>query len=284
MSQNRHEFQETAEIAPAQVEESPTPDTVEQTSVTEDTRPLSPQFAALAKAKRALQIERAELDKQKAELAQKTTVNTDEYVSKAELVANPLKILDLGVTYDKLTEAVLASQNAPIDPIKLRNEIKEELKQELFGEFSTRDKQAEEQVLNDIKREAVQLVKTEPAKYEAIQAANAFDDVKTLVHRVWQKGWPDKGYEPGHVMSTEEAAELVENQLVEDALPFAKIEKVQKRLTPKEAYQVEQPVATPQTKPNTKVMRTLTNRDTASPVMDRRARAIAAMQGTLKKG
>jgi len=32
------------------------------------------------------------------------------------------------------------------------------------------------------------------------------------------------------------------------------------------------------------VMRTLTNRDNAMPIMDKRARAIAAMQGTLKRG
>jgi hypothetical protein len=83
-------------------------------------------------------------------------------------------------------------------------------------------------------------------------------------------------------MDVAEAAEIVENQLVQESLPFAKLKKVQSRLTPAQVEQVEKILDAP--KSNVKVMRTLTNRDTAMPTMDRRARAIAAMQGTLKKG
>lgn len=269
-----------------EVEQSATADVVEQTKETEETRPLSPQFAALAKAKRALQIERADFEKMKASEAQTSSFNKEDYVSKAELKSNPLSVLQgNGVTYDQLTEAILNNQNAPLDPQKLREQIKEDLKKELLGEFGTRDQQAEQQVLSEIKREAVQVANAQPEKFEALRQAKAFDDVKDLVHRVWQKGWPEKGLDPGYVMSTEEAAELVENQLIEDALPFARIKKVQSRLTPAQAAQqtVQIPVVQQQ-KPNTKIMRTLTNRDNASPIMDKRARAIAAMNGTLKKG
>jgi len=276
VSQNRHEF---TEPEMPQVEESPIVDTNEQAPVVEETKPLSPQFAALAKAKRALQVKERELAQR--EEALKSAPAGEDW--KANLKANPLSVLqDAGVTYEQLTEAILNSQNAPIDPNKLRSELKEELKKELLNEFGTRDQQAEQQVLSEMKREVLGLT-SEGDDYQAIREAKAEQQVVNLVHRVWQKGWPDKGYPPGYVMDVTEAAQYVEDQLIEEALPFAKLKKVQSRLTPaEEAEQAVQNPAVP--KPNTKIMRTLTNRDNASPTgMDRRSRAIAAMLGTLKR-
>jgi hypothetical protein len=244
----------------------------------EATKPLSPQFAALAKAKRALQVKERELAQREEALKTQAPAGQEDII--ARLKASPLTVLqEAGVTYDQLTEAIINNQNSPIDAQKLRSDIKKELLEELSGQFTTRDQQAEAQVLNDIKREAIALA-SQGDKYEAIREAKAYDDVKDLVHRVWQKGWPDKGYEPGHILDVAEAAEYVENQLIEESLPFAKLSKVQSRLTPAQEALLEQRP----TKPNTKVMRTLTNRDSARPVMDRRARALAAFAGTLKRG
>lgn len=258
------------------------PDTIEPAEVVEETKPLSPQFAALAKAKRALQLEKAQLEKDRAELTQKSSVNTEDYVSKADIQSNPLSVLlGNGVTYDQLTEAIIAQQSANTPEITgLKAEIKA-LKEAMDNQFSSRDKAAEQQVLADLTKEA-NAITAEGDKFEAVREAKAQSDVVKLVHRVWQKGWPEQGFQPGEVMDLEKAAEFVENQLIDEALPFAKLSKVQKRLTPAQAAQVEAQI--PSNKPNTKVMRTLTNRDTASPIMDKRARAIAAMQGTLKKG
>jgi hypothetical protein len=250
-------------------------DTTEPAVVAEETKPLSPQFAALAKAKRALQIEKANFEKEKAELTQKPSVNTGDYISKADLLSKPLSVLmENGVTYDQLTEAIIAQQSGATPEINaLRAELKA-LKEDLGNQFTTRDQQAEQQVLADIQREIIETVKAKPEQYEAIREAKAEKVVKDLIHRTWKT--------TGEVLDTEKAIELVENQLIDEALPFAKLSKVQKRLTPAQAAQVEVQLPTP--KPNTKVMRTLTNRDTASPIMDKRQRAIAAMQGTLKKG
>lgn len=277
-STNRHDVIRTGEevdpntvIAP-NVAESPIPDTKEPVIGTEETKPIDPQVAAIIKAKRALQIERAKLEQDKLE-AQKSSFNPEEYVSKADLQANPLKVFEAGVSYDQLTEAILNNQSAPIDPVKLRNEIKEDLKKELLGEFSTRDTQAEQQVLADYSRQVNQLT-AEGEKYEAIRHEKAQKQVVDLIHRTWKS--------TGEVLDVQDAADLVENQLIDEALPFAKIKKVQSRLTPQQEAVIEQIVQQP--KPNTRVMRTLTNRDNASPIMDRRARAIAAMNGTLKKG
>jgi hypothetical protein len=238
------------------------------------------------KVKRALQVKERELAEREAALSGQTPINPAEYVSKADLKANALRILQqedvLGPkTYDLLTEQILANQNG-VTPelIELKADLKA-LREEITGQLDTRDKQSEQQVLAEMQREALALTK-DGEQFEAVRAANAQKDIVKLVHKVWQNGWPDKGYEPGHVMDVAEAAEIVENQLVQESLPFAKLKKVQSRLTPAQVEQVEKILDAP--KSNVKVMRTLTNRDTAMPTMDRRARAIAAMQGTLKKG
>jgi hypothetical protein len=248
-------------------------DPIEPAVVAEETKPLSPQFAALAKAKRALQVKEREIAEREAALKTHSPAGNEDLIAK--LKSNPLGLmLENGVTYDQLTEAIIAQQSGATPEINALKAEMKALKEELSGQFVTRDQQAEQQVLADIQRDVIQTVNSQPEEFEAIREAKAYGDVKELIHRTWKK--------TGEVLDTQEAIKLVEDQLIEEALPFAKLSKVQKRLTPKEAAQVEAQL--PSQKPGVKIMRTLTNRDTASPIMDKRARAIAAMQGTLKKG
>jgi hypothetical protein len=281
MSTNRHEVQDPVQTVvealagPAQAE-IPTPDTVEQalpveTGTVEETKQISPQFAALAKMKRSLQVKERELA-QREEALKTQAPNGEEFLSKAELKANPLKIFETGVTYDQLTEAILNNQNQ-IDPAKLRQEIKDELKKEFASEFSTRDQQAEQQVLGELRRDALALT-AQGEQYEAIRQARAQDDVVELIHRTWKS--------TGEVMDVQTAAELVENQLIDEALPFAKIKKLQSRLNPQETT-----AQTPVPQGNQRPMKTLTNRDGSASTLlnaDRRTRALAAWTGQLKRG
>lgn len=272
-STNRHEAPVEQVLEPIlETTDIPIPNTNEEAEVVEETKPLSPQFAALAKHKRALQVKERELAQREEALKASAPAGQDAVI--ARLKANPLSVLqEAGVTYDELTEAILNNQSGQsIDPQALRNQIKEELKKELGEEFQTRDQQAEQQVLSEIRRDALALT-AQGEQYEAIREAKAQQTVVDLIHRTWKS--------TGEVMDVTEAAELVENQLVEEALPFAKIKKIQSRLNP---TPIEAPAQIPvPQRANTKVMRTLTNRDTASPIMDKRARAIAAMEGRLKR-
>jgi len=287
VSQNRHEFQQEAaenvqEMAQPIAEETQSTinDTVEQTQETEETRPLSPQFAALAKAKRALQVKEREIAQREEALKTQSPAGNDDF--KARLKANPMSVLlEEGVTYEQLTNEILAQQSAPLDPQKLRAEIKQEILQELEGQFSSRDQLQEQQVLSEIEREVQSLVKSDADTYEVIRESGAQRDVVNLIHKIYKEGWPDKGYEPGFVLDERTAADIVENYLIEENLRFARLKKVQSRLTPQQELVAQIPT---QPKANTKIMRTLTNRDSAMPNMDRRQRAIMAMQGTLKKG
>jgi hypothetical protein len=259
------------------VEASPVvdiPDVSEPAEVAEETKPLSPQFAALMKQKRALQIEKAQFEKDKAEFKSQSPAGNEDLIAKIK--SNPLSVLlENGVTYDQLTADIIAQQSGATPEIQALKAEMKALKEELNGQFVSRDQLAETQVLADIKKEITQTVDSNPTEYEAIKQAGAYDDVKELIHRTWKK--------TGEILDTQEAIKLVEDQLIEEALPFAKLKKIQSRLTPQQEALVEA-VKQQAPKPNTKVMRTLTNRDSASPVMDRRARAIAAMKGTLIKG
>lgn len=252
----------------------PTADPVEEAVVEEATQPLSPQFAALAKTKRALQVKERELAQREADLKTKTQgPNLDEYVSKADLKANPLKIFETGITYDQLTEAILNNPNAGSSEIAALKAELQELRKGLDDKFNERDQVSEKQVLSQMKRET-DLLTAEGDDYEAIRYARAQQDVVDLIHRTWK--------ETGEVLDVRDAAKLVEDQLIEEAMPFARIKKLQSRLTPAEVEDVQQ---APIPKPGTKVMRTLTNRDSARPVAsDRRARAMAAFTGQLKRG
>lgn len=272
LSTNRQDVMPDASAQPIVEQTLDKSDPNEPAVVAEETKPLSPQFAALMKAKRALQIEKAEFEKEKASRSQSSQSNEDLV---AKLKANPLNVmLENGVTYDQLTEAIIAQQSGNTPEVTSLKAELSALKEYVGNEFSQRDQVAEQQVLSQIEKDIIQTVKENPTEYEAIREAKAEKQVKELIHRTFKK--------TGEILDTQQAIDLVENQLIDEALPFAKLSKVQKRLTPAEAAQVEVQLPTP--KPGTRIMRTLTNRDTASPMMDKRARAIAAMQGTLKKG
>jgi hypothetical protein len=243
----------------------PITDSNDITPVVEDTKPLSPQFAALARQRRALQVKEREIaDRERALSSQPTSVGTEELVSR--LKSNPLSVLqENGITYDQLTEAILSDQTTHNPDIQaLKAEIKA-LKEGVDKNLADRDTQAEQQVLAEIRRETERLA-SDGDTYEMVRATRSYPEVVNLIHRTFK--------ETGEILDTSEAMRLVEEDLLTETLKVATLGKVKSRLTPP---------APPQPQPAPKQFRTLTNRDTASPISDRRSRAIAAALGNLKK-
>lgn len=234
----------------------------------EETKPLSPQFAALQKQKRALQVKERELADREAKLAQQPQ-NTG--VDAAKLQADPLSVLrEQGVLdnpnfYTALTEHVLANQGANPEILNLKQELKA-MKEGIDKSLSDRDVQAEQQVYAEMRREATGLVASGDT-YEMIRETKSLPDVMKLIERTWK--------EQGEVLDVTEALNLIETDLITESLKIANIKKVQGRLQPTPQPQQQQP--------QQRTMRTLTNRDGVIPQMDRRSRAIAAANGTLKK-
>lgn len=266
LQQNQSNPDQTVQDAAPGAAENAISDVNEPTPVvSEETKPLSPQFAALARQKRALQVKERELAEREAKL---TGPNMDEYVSKADLQANPLKVFEAGVTYDKLTEALLSNPSGMSPEIQsLKDEIKA-LKEGVDKNLSDRDLQSEQQVLSEMKREADRMV-SQGDEYELIRGKGYAPKAIDLIHKTWKA--------TGEIMDVQEALSLVENQLLEDAIKDAQYKKVQGRLTPAQSDQLQ----SQQSHPN-RTMRTLTNRDGATDSRDRRSRAIAAFYGQRK--
>lgn len=269
VSPDRHIAEETPAIDAAapvaettQSGENATPDVAEPTQAPEETKPLSPQFAALARQKRALQVKEREIAEREAKLV---PPNMDEYVSKADLLANPLKVFESGVTYDQLTEAILSGQgDSKIQALEAKIAA---LEKGVDTKLSERDNQAEQQVLSEMTREAKLLV-AEGEDFALVREKGFVPKAIKLIHETWKKS--------GEILDVSEALSLVEEELLKEEIKFASLEKVRSKLTPPQPEQ-QQP------QPKNSGMRTLTNRDGATPSLGRRERAMLAFSNQLRK-
>lgn len=238
---------------------------------TEATKPLSPQFAALAKAKRAAQAKEAAILAKEQAFAQKEADMKAAFDKLARLKANPLSVLqEEGVTYDQLTESLLSQNQGTAGIDELKAEIKA-MKEGFERQQAERDQQVERQVMTQIRKDVDQLI-SQGDDYEMVREAGYGPKVVELMQRVFK--------ETGELLDTAEAAQLVENELIEESLRFAKLNKIRSRLTTQEQTQLQ--AAQQARAPAQKVTRTLTSRDGASAPMSARERAIAAFYGKLK--
>jgi hypothetical protein len=230
--------------------------------VTEATEPLSPQMAALAKQRRALQVKEREIAEREKALSASTT--QADVVTKAQLKSDPLSVLlDSGVTYEQLTEAVLARQDdTPIRSLEAKIKALEE---GLDKKLSDRDAQTEQQVLAEMQKDATRLA-AEGDEFELIRETRSIPVVMELIKQTYHK--------TGEVLDVTAAMKLVEDELVNDSLKVASYKKVQSQLAP---------APIPQPQQQQRQMRTLTNRDTASIPLSPKQRALAAFNGTLKR-
>lgn len=223
----------------------------------EATQPLSPQLAEIAKRRRALQLrERAIAEKEKA--LQATNTGSSGGIDVARLKSDPLKVLDeAGVTYDQLTEALLATQgNAEINALKAEINA---LKEGVDKKFTDRETQAEQQVLAEMKREAERLSSL-GEDFELVRETKSIPQVMTLIERTYR--------ETGEVLDVSEALKLVEEELFKDLSRVTSFNKIKSQFAPPPA---------PQPQPKQQMgMRTLKNTDTAPVPLSRRAKALAA--------
>lgn len=237
---------------------------------TEDNQPLSPQLAALARQRRALQVKERELaDKVKAFESQSAVAG--DVINVADLKADKANIISVllskGFTFDDIRDSVLANQQSGYNP-KI-SELEQKFKA-LEGSFekklTDRETQAEQAALSEMKRDAT-LLTAQGEDYALIRETGSIPKVMQLIEKTYRT--------TGEVMRVREALSLVEDDLNNTYLNIAKIGKVQSQLAPQ---------AQPQTPPQMqRQMHTLTNRDTANATMGRKARALAAALGTLKK-
>ena len=293
VDQNNVSAEEMGAIkAPSQGQDSGQNDTSEasQASKSEDP-PLSQQYAVLARKEKALRARAVQQDQalrareaalqaRETELTSKAQQDLSNYISKDELKRNAYgKLTELGLTYDELTQQAIASQSPEAQYYaRLREEMQDEIRQVREEQaksrqtFEEQQTAAYQQAVNQIKSEVNQLVKTDPS-YETIKATGSMRDVVELIEKTFQ--------EDGTLLTVEQAADAVEDYLVEEALKLAGTKKVQSRLGSMKSQSSSTPVASGQSQ-QANQMKTLTNAVSNTRPLSAKERAIAAFKGQLK--
>jgi len=279
---------DTVETEAPVVEETP-----KEAPKAEDTQ-LSKQFAQLARQEKALRAKQMQADQalkareqalaaREAAIAAKDQEYSQGYVSKDRLKADALQVLaEAGLNYDELVQQVINGQT-PSDP-RVSSEIKA-LKAELAAikaqnedsKKSYANQQAEQYqaAVKQIQLDTKALVNSDPA-FETIKATNSIRDVVDLITQTYDKD--------GILLSVEEAAQQVEDYLVEEAMKFTKIDKIKKRLAENASKSQQQAKAQTPAKPaqQPQTMKTLTNASSSTRQLSAKERAILAFKGELK--
>lgn len=235
------------------------PPTVESTQAPEATAPkvdeaLSPKFAALARKEKALRAQAQQLKAQADALRAKESEYQTSYISKADLqkklAEDPISFMnEHNLSWDQLTSAVLNQSPQDTQIKALKAEI-EALKAEQNTVKSTMNEQqtkAYEQAVNQIRNDAKILVSSDP-NFETIRETGSEEAIVALIEETFKQD--------GTLLSVDEAAQQVENYLIEEGLKMARLNKVKAKLTPQQAEKLLN-TEKPQIK-------TLTNATTAS--------------------
>lgn len=277
-----------------QVESSSQAPAVEPKAPTQTEEPISSQYAVLARKEKAyrakvqaqeaaFKAKEAEIAKREAELQTKASTYESDYIPKQRLTEETIQVLlEAGISYDKITEMALQQQTNPVDPqtkltIKRLEEKLAKLEAETEGTKKSITQSQEDnykQAVNQIKQDVKSLV-SQGEDFEAIRATNSVDEVVRLIEKTYE--------EDGILLTNEEAAQQVEEELVSRISEYAKLSKIQQKFrTQNSKASPEQPVNQSQDK-QPQSAKTLTNNLTGASKMSARERAVLAFQGKLGK-
>lgn len=222
----------------------------------EATQQVSPQVAALAKQKRALQVKERELAEREKALETKPQGRAE--LEQRVKAGQALSVLeDLGITYDQLTNELLNKQNAPD-----LNKVQEEVLKKVDEKFKNNESAQEEAVFSHMKRNIDKLTYSSD-NFPFVKAGKGQEKALELIKRAWK--------EDGEIVDEEEALTLIEAELKEEARTYAKLLKEPEETKPVAAETSQKEIQ--------QRAKTLTNRDSARPQSTRRQRALAAFLG-----
>lgn len=252
------------------------------TPVVPETQVPSPDLDKLTQALKREKMVRAqqlELQKQKMELEGRIPQEIEKVNQtwKERLASDPLTVMrESGLSFEQLSNLVMTHN--PQDQKFYEQETKIKALESRLEQILEGRKKDESDNINIVRsqmqREVTQLVKSKAEEYEALNATGD-EGYKAVVKYII-----DTTAEEGVQPSLEEACQIVEDHLIEQSLSFARLKKVQAKLTPAQEAVIAQAV-----KPGSPAP-TLTRANTqvsAHKISDRerRERAILAAQGKL---
>jgi len=261
----------------------PTEETVEAPAPKED--PRQREFDKLARQERAfrakiqqqeqaLKAREAAIAAREAELTAKNT----EYTSDK---SDPLAVMaKTGLSYDQLTEQLLNQpqanprMEATIKKLEAKIQSLETANENSQKTYQEREEANYQAAVKQITQDAKSLIKADPVAFEAIAKTGSVRDVVELITETYNKD--------GIVLSVEEAAQQVEEYLVEEGFnTVSKIDKIKKRMQANAQQAASKQTPNPTNK-QSQPMKTLTNASSSQRQLSAKERAILAFKGELK--
>jgi hypothetical protein len=228
-----------------------------------------------------LQREEA-LKAREAEAASKSELNQKGYISIEELKRDILGAAErAGLTYDEIANQMMnpvkidPRLQAHIDRLQAKIESLEKASIEGNERITKQQQDSYNAAVKQIEIDTRNLVNSDP-NFQTIKETKSVRDVVELITKTYEKD--------GILLTVEEAAQEVENYLVDEALKLTRIEKIKRKLQPEakgpEAKKTAQPAATKgEAQPQ---MKTLTNTVASTRKLSAKERAILAFRGELK--
>ena len=257
-----------------------------QTPVVQEQKP-DPKMEALIKRERMLRAKQREIQQRERELEAKLAPpppNPDEIHKqwKDRLKTDLLGTLQQeGYSLEQIAQTLLSAnpQDLGIQDLRRQNDALKQEMESIKKSLNEGQENSVKQALNQIGADTRQLIRQNPEEYETLAKAGdqGIEAVKMLIHDVYKK--------EGYIMDLEEAAQDVENYMLEQALEYTKLKKIQSKLTPTQQAQQGVTVAAPKPKPppvttprtlNRQIVQAQTKPLTQK---ERRERAIAAFMG-----
>ncbi len=248
---------------------------------------LSPKLVELARREKMFLKKQAELKAREDALAAKESEYKTSYVDKKTLTANPVQaLLDAGLTHDQIVQQLLNGQQQ-VDPVlsSVQAEIKalKDAQEQSKVQAAEAQKKNYDNAVNQIRTDVKALVDSNP-DYESIKVLEAQEAVVDLIKKQFETD--------GTLLSVEDASAQVEAYILEEALKMAGLNKVKAKLNPvaveastEEPVEKKQQVTLRQAPQPLKTLTNAATTVTSKPIneKDRRARAIALLEGRLQK-
>ena len=238
---------ESTEAVESQVEETTTQET---SAPAQDD--FAKKFAALSRREKDIRTREQEYEARLAELNAKTDAllqkeeqpseQKEELPLEYRIRRNPLKVLEeMGFGYDKLTE--LALNDGKLPPEMQMKLMKEELESDYKTKFEQLEeklkaKEVQEQeaqlntVVENFKKEITDLVSSDTEKYELINASDSQELVFDIISQHYE--------ETNRILPIEEAAQAVEDHLLEEFKKYSDLKKLSSGTEAKEPEALRQ--------------------------------------------
>jgi hypothetical protein len=224
----------------------------------------------------------AQLQAREAEAQSKADIYQKGYVSIEDIKRDILGVAEkAGLTYDEIANQMM--NPTKIDP-RLQSTIdslKAEINELKKGTTEANERMTRQQqdsynaAVKQIEMDTRKLVSSDP-NFETIKTTGSVKDVVELITKTYEKD--------GVLLTVEEAANEVENYLIDEAMKLTRIEKIKRKLnTTANSGKAQKTAQTADTKADAQPqMKTLTNTVASSRKLSARERALLAFRNELK--